>query len=48
MKSFLVIVVYWQLAVIFSGKYNFGMSWQEMDWKFFGRARNNIITKIKR
>lgn len=41
--------MYWQRAVIFSGKPNFGMSLQEIDSKFSGReGRSKIKKNVKR
>lgn len=37
--------MYWQRAVIFSGKPNFGMSLQEIDSKFSGREGRSKIKK---
>lgn len=40
--------MYWQHAVIFSGKHNFGISLQEIDSEFSGRdERNRIKKKLK-
>lgn len=47
MKQFLVIVVYWQHAVIFSGKHNFGMSLHEMACKYSGREGRKEYQKLK-